>query len=187
LRTCKNGTQTSLQCIYQSALADFGPDKQRITNKSLVLHHHMGLLSLALPGCHSIMLHRHPLDNMVSCYTTDLVGSGHHYCSNLETLARVWVARREMQDFWAENLENPPLELHYEKLVADQEAQTRALLAHLDLPWNEACLAFHKSTRKVTTISHDQVTRKMYGTSNGRWRNYERQLGPALKIVEKYL
>ncbi|MBL9141707.1 MAG: sulfotransferase, partial [Phycisphaerae bacterium] len=176
-----------LQQMYQASVAELGNGKQRVTNKALVLQHHMGLLSLVLPGSHSIMLHRHPLDNMVSCYTTDLVGSGHHYCSDVETLAKVWVARRQMQDFWFENLEKQPLELHYEQLVDDQEAQTRRLLAHLDLPWNDACLAFHKSKRKVATISFDQVTRKMYGTSKGRWQHYERHLGPAIKLVERFL
>jgi len=177
----------ALQRMYQDAVADIGPGKLRVTNKSLVLQHHLGLLNLTNPGSHSIMLHRHPLDNMVSCYTTDLISSGHSYCSDVRTLARVWVARREMQDFWSEHLETPPLQLHYERLVADQETETRALLAHLRLPWEEACLSFHKSTRKVTTISHDQVTRKMYGTSKGRWRNYEKFLAPAMDIVAKYI
>lgn len=176
-----------LQAMYQASVSKYGDAKSRITNKSLVLQSHLGLLMLALPGSRSIMLHRHPLDNMVSCYTTDLVGSGHHYCSDLNELAAVWVSRRKMQDFWAEHLEQPPMELHYERLVADQEGQTRALLAHLDLPWEEACLSFHKSTRKVTTISHDQVTRKMYDSSKGRWRNYEKFLAPVMDVVKDYI
>lgn len=177
----------ALQEMYLAAVATLGEGKERVTNKSLVLQHHLGLLELSLPGCYSIMLHRHPLDNMVSCYTTDLVGSGHHYCSDVRTLAEVWIARREMQDFWSESLDREPLQLHYEELVANQEAESRRIVKFLDLEWNEACLSFHKSTRMVATISRDQVTRKMYTTSKGRWRNYEKFLEPAMGLLSKYL
>jgi hypothetical protein len=71
----------------------------------------------------------------------------------------------------------------YEALVGDQEAVTRGLLSYLGLPWDPACLQFHKAERTVLTASIWQVRQPLYSQSKGRWRNYERHLGPAREIL----
>ena len=43
---------------------------------------------------------------------------------------------------------------------------------------DDACLRFYESKREVLTLSHDQVTRPIYNSSIGRWRNFDRHLGP---------
>jgi hypothetical protein len=133
------------------------------------------------------MLHRHPLDNAVSCYTTNLVAAGHPYTNNLEHLGRVWVERKKMTDMWMEILSIPVMELHYENLVADQRGETERLIKFLDLPWAEDCMQFHKSKRVAKTLSYDQVNKKMYKTSTGRWKNYEKHLGPLMDVVSDYI
>ena len=49
------------------------------------------------------------------------------------------------------------MELHYESLVANQREETERIIKFLDLPWNEDCMDFHKSTYVARTISYDQV------------------------------
>ena len=92
-----------------------------------------------------------------------------------------------MQDYWMETLELPMLELHYDKLVVDQENETRRLLEFLGLPWEPSCLEFHKSKRVASTISYDQVNKKMYTSSSGRWKNYEKHIGPLLDAFSDYI
>jgi Sulfotransferase family len=70
------------------------------------------------------------------------------------------------------------LEVPYEELVADQEAWTRKILDFLGLEWDERCLSFHETQRSVNTASAWQVRQKMYTQSAGRWRNYEKFIGP---------
>ena len=135
----------------------------------------------------AIMLYRYPLDNCVSCYTTNLLASGHLYCSNLEHLADVWLARRKIMEKWFDRIELPLLELHYEGLVQNQEYETRRLIEFLGLDWDESCLEFYKSKFVARTISYDQVNRKMYTTSDGRWKNYEKHLGPLADRLSEYL
>ena len=161
--------------------------RRYLSNKALAMQVHLGMLSLCLPKLRVINLFRHPLDNCVSCYTTNLLASGHSYTNRLDWLAEVWKARYEMQRFWPEVLEVPFLELHYEDLVANQESETRRILDFLDVPFDEACLEFHTSTHAATTLSYEQVTQKMYSTSKGRWRNYERHLGPLIDELEPSL
>ena len=172
---------------YRKATNWFSVGKKRVTNKSIGLQSQVGFLSLIMPQSRMIMLHRHPLDNCVSCYTTNLVHTGHNYTESIESLGKMWVTRRVMQDYWSEVVEVPVMDLHYDKLVVDQENETRRLLEFLDLPWEEACLDFHKSKRVAATISYDQVNQKMYTSSSGRWKNYEKHLGPLIDIVGDYL
>jgi len=102
-------------------------------------------------------------------------------------LGRMWRIRKEMRAYWRDTLETKPIEIQYENLVSNQEHETRRLIKYLDLPWNNDCLQFHKSKRIAATISYDQVNKKMYTTSKGRWANYEKYLGPVIEHVKDYL
>lgn len=173
--------------MYAENTASLRGGKRYLSDKSLSMHSLLGMLSLCLPRLRVINLFRHPLDNIVSWYTTNLLVSGHHYVRRLDWAAEVWAQRYEMQQFWPEVLDVPFLEMHYEDLVGDQEHQTRRILDFLDVPFDEACMRFHESERHVTTLSMEQVRQKMYTTSKGRWRNYEKHLGPAIDRLEKFL
>ena len=109
------------------------------------------------------------------------------YCSDLDDLARVWLVRRRLQEHWLEHAEIPMMELNYESLVQNQEMETRRLIEFIGLEWTEECLDFYKSKFVARTISYDQVNRKMYTTSDGRWRNYEKHLGPLVDRLSDYL
>ena len=172
---------------YMNATRWIDSNPSRITNKSLSLHNQAGFLSLILPKSRMIMLHRHPLDNCISCYTTNLVGSKHNYTKQLDWLAAMWIQRHEMQEYWMQTLEVPMLELHYDRMVVDQENETRRLLDFLDLQWVDGCMEFHKSKRVAATISYDQVNQKMYTSSSGRWKNYEKHIGPLIDALGEYI
>jgi tetratricopeptide (TPR) repeat protein len=177
----------ALGSLYQQRTDGLRQGCRYLSNKSLAMQVHLGLLSLCLPRLRVINLFRHPLDNCVSCYTTNLLASGHSYTNRLDWLAEVWKTRYEMQRFWPEVLEVPFLELHYEDLVANQESETRRILDFLDVPFDKACLEFHTSMHAATTLSYDQVTQSMYSTSKGRWRHYEQHLEPLIDALEPYL
>jgi hypothetical protein len=70
------------------------------------------------------------------------------------------------------------LEIRYEDVVADLEGSARALVAHLGLAWDSACLRFHENPRPIRTASASQVHRPIYKSAQGRWRRYERHLAP---------
>ena len=55
------------------------------------------------------------------------------------------------------------------------------MIAFCGLDWDERCLSFHKTERFVKTASLGQVRQSMYASSVGRWRRYERHLGPLLE------
>ena len=176
-----------LSTMYLKAVNYVRTSEKIASNKALNLPTQVGFLSKILPSSRAIMLHRHPLDNAVSCYTTNLLASGHPYSNDLRHLGRTWVERKKMADMWMEKLSIPVMELHYENLVADQRGETERIIEFLGLPWQEDCMEFHKSKRVAKTISYDQVNKKMYKTSSGRWKNYEKHLGPLIDVVSDYI
>ncbi len=78
------------------------------------------------------------------------------------------------------------LEIQYEALVDDQEAQTRRLLDHCNLSWDERCLSFHQNDAAVATPSATQVRQPMYRSALGRWRHYEQSLQPARRYFVEH-
>ena len=66
----------------------------------------------------------------------------------------------------------------HEALLDDPETEVRALLAFLDQPFEEACLAFHSNARAVRTASSEQVRRPINRDGVDQWRPYDQWLGP---------
>ena len=79
----------------------------------------------------------------------------------------------ELMEFWREKFPQKIYELNYEQLTADQEQQTRALLAHIGLAWEAACLEPEKNKRAVRTASFLQVRQQVYQGSSEHWKRYE--------------
>ena len=72
----------------------------------------------------------------------------------------------------------PMLEVSYEELVSNQEKGSREIIDFCGLEWDDKCLAFHELERPVQTASLWQVRQPIYTSSVGRWRHYEKYLGP---------
>ena len=75
------------------------------------------------------------------------------------------------------------LEVDYEAVVDDLEAQARRMLDFLGVPWDEACLRFNEAERPVRTASVNQVRQPLYRTSIGRWRKHAAHLQPLLAAL----
>jgi hypothetical protein len=65
----------------------------------------------------------------------------------------------------------------YERLVADTEAEIRALLAYCGLEFEPACLRFWETARAVQTPSAEQVRQPIFTGGLEQWRHYQGWLG----------
>ena len=74
-------------------------------------------------------------------------------------------------------------ELAYEQLVADPRAETARLLEHCGLAWEDGCLAFERNPAAVATASAVQVREPLHARAVGRWRRYERELQPLVRLL----
>ena len=75
----------------------------------------------------------------------------------------------------------------HEALLDDPEAEVRAMLAFLDLPFEDTCLAFHSNARAVRTASSEQVRRPINRDGVGQWQPYAGWLDPLKQALDPVL
>jgi hypothetical protein len=178
-------TQHEARTLAREGLAilnRFSTSATRITDKLPHNFQFLGLAALLFPKAKIIHCRRNPLDTCVSCFLTPL-REEHSYAQDLTTLGAYYREYAALMDHWRHVLPMPILEVEYEALVTDLEAQSRRLIDFIGLEWDRACLDFQTSGRAVHTLSRSQVRRPVYTTSIGRWRRYEKHLGPLLAAL----
>ena len=166
---------------YVAAITALAPHAQRIADKMPWNFHFPGLIHLALPNARIIHARRDPVDTCLSCFTLLFDGDGNPYTYDLGELGRFYRSYEALMAHWHAVL--PPgimIDVQYEEVVGDLEGEARRIIAHCGLPWDEACLAFHKTRRPVRTSSVGQVRQPIYKSSVGRWRPYREHLRPLL-------
>ena len=156
---------------------------ERIVNKTTVNFLIAGLIHLALPGAKIIHARRDAADTCWSCFTKLFVHDLPQ-TYDLRELGRYYRIYERLMEHWRQAL--PPgvmLEVQYENVVSGLEVQARRIVEHCDLDWDPVCLDFHAGERQVRTASVLQVRQPIYATSVGRWRAYEKHLGPLLEAL----
>ena len=171
-----------LGSAYLGVLAGRFPDGLRVVDKTPFNSDYLGVIHSVFPKARIIYVRRDPVDACLSCYfqpfspalnfTMDPADLAHYYREH-QRLAGHW--RRVLP---AEIL----LEVPYAGLIGAQEEWTRKILEFLGLEWDRQCLEFYKTERRVLTASYWQVRQPIYTTSAGRWRNYQRFIGPLLGL-----
>ena len=160
--------------------ARFG-DADRVTDKSVQSYMLMGPIMASLPESRFIVVKRDPRDNLLSMYRNIFADGRHRQSYSLRGLARHYRLHEEVLSFWQEKLPGGFHSVEYEKLVENPEAEARALIAACGLEWEDACLNFHKSGRKVDTLSLHQVRQPIYSSSLQAWRRHEGELTELLE------
>jgi tetratricopeptide (TPR) repeat protein len=145
---------------------------QRTTDKMPMNFWHLGLIARILPKAKIIHVRRDPLDVCLSCFKQNLRWP---FC-DLDAIADYYIAYERMMKFWSSILPVPILEIHYEDLVAAPELQTRRMISHCGLDWDDACLREDTSRQAIRTPSKWQVCQPIYETSIKLSDNYQKQL-----------
>jgi hypothetical protein len=168
---------------YLAAVLPMAHGRKRLVDKMPGNFVNAGLIALALPGARIIHCQRDPVDTCLSCYSLDFTGA-QPFCYDQAELGRYWRAYDRLMAHWRTVL--PPdrfIEVRYEQVVADLETQARRLVDFVALPWDDACLSFHKTDRVVRTASLNQVRKPIYKQSVRRWTRHARNLRPLLKAL----
>jgi tetratricopeptide (TPR) repeat protein len=155
----------------------------RVVDKMFSNFLYAGLIQAALPDARFIHMRRHPVDTCLSIFFQNFSNMA-AYANDLDDLADYYAQYLRITGHWHKVLSpSRLLEVPYEGLIEDPEGWTRRMLDFVGLPWDPRCLEFHATERAVMTASKWQVRQKIYGTSAGRWRNYERHLGPLRSLL----
>lgn len=133
---------------------------------------YLGLIAKAWPDAKIVHLRRHPMDACFALYKQSFF----RFAYTLHDLAEYYLAYDRMSRHWREILGTRMLEVNYEDLVADPEAETRRLLDNLGLEFEENCLSFELNAAPVATASSVQVREKVHTRSVARWKKFEKEL-----------
>ncbi|MDZ7645413.1 MAG: sulfotransferase [Woeseiaceae bacterium] len=180
-----DATDADLLCAarerYIDALFERGLSGPVIVDKLPANFEIAGFLRLIFPGAPIIHSVRDPRATGFSLYNANFAAHEPWY-HDLEDLAHFHGQYRRLMDHWQQVLAGPFLQARYEDLVREPEAGIAALLDELDLPFEPACLEFHRNRRPILTASHAQVQRPAYTSSIEHWRNYATWLGPVRRL-----
>ena len=171
---------------YHENTRDFARGLERMTDKMPLNFFYASLIHRALPNARIIALRRGAMDSCLSNYRQLLTvqDSYYRYTYDLKDTATFYGFFDDLMAHWREHLPTDRfLEIHYERMVQDQETQTRRLLDFCGLKWDQACLRFHENAAPVSTASSVQVRRPLYADSIGRWKRY----GDKLDILKEAL
>ncbi len=173
---------------YDDALAALAPSAEiRVTDKLPANFRFAGLIHLTMPRAIMIHVRRDPLDVGLSCFSNAFEDPALAWATDLARIGRYYRAYATLMAHWRAVLPaERMLEVEYETLVGDFEAQVRRIVAHCELPWDAACLRFHATRRLVRTASSSQVFRPLYASSVRASRAYGGLLDPLRRALGEY-
>lgn len=167
---------------YTAMLKARAPRMARVADKLPGNYTILAPVVRMLPGARIIHCVRDARDTCLSCHFQNF-GRGHSYARDLALLGRKYVAYERLMSHWRDTLGIQMFELRYETLVSAFEPTVRSLLDYVGVPWDDRVLSFHAVNRHVRTASAGQVHRPIFTSSVGRWKRYERHLGPLLEAL----
>ncbi|PKP92994.1 MAG: sulfotransferase family protein [Alphaproteobacteria bacterium HGW-Alphaproteobacteria-16] len=139
---------------------------------------HIGLIHMILPRSTIIDIRREP---MACCFSNlkQLFGtSNQEFTYGMDEIASYYRCYLDLMRHWDAVLPGRVLRVGYEDVVDNLAGTTRAILGHIGLPFEPACLSFHENTRSVRTPSAEQVRQPISRDGLDQWSHYARWLDP---------
>jgi tetratricopeptide (TPR) repeat protein len=155
----------------------------RFTDKLLTNHLRLAVIIRAFPGARIIRCRRDPLSVAWSCWRANF-NEQSWWNSKAHWIARYIAEYERLMDAWAERIPGLFVNVEYERLVDDPDAEIPKLLAGCGLPDDPATRHPHDSTRSVMTASFLQVREPIHAGSVAASRRFPiatRELQVALK------
>lgn len=169
---------------YLKILSRQSREAARVVDKSTLNSDHIGLIHSVFPKARIVHVRRDPVDTCLSCYFQHFANAA-PFTMDLTDLAHYYREHHRLMQHWHSVLpETTLLEVPYAQLVSDPESWCRRIIEFLGLEWDPRCLEYYKTKRPVLTASNWQVRQQIYSSSVGRWRNYQKFIGPLLKLQE---
>jgi len=138
---------------------------------------HIGFIHLMFPNAKIIDARREP---MACCFGNlkQLFARGQEFTYSIEDIARYYRTYLELMEHWDAALPGRVLRVHHEDVVEDLERSVRLMLDFCELPFEPACVEFHRTERSIRTASSEQVRQPIFREGLDQWRNFESWLGP---------
>lgn len=161
---------------YLTHLSAVANGKAYVVDKMPQNFRFIGVISSCFPEAKIIHCERDPRDNCLSLYKHHFPMTQHDYAYKSDELVAYHQLYRELMQHWTKQEAISIFPASYEHLIEHFEEDVRALLQHIGLEFEPACLEFQKTKRAIRTASSEQVRKGLYKSGAGQWRNYETHL-----------
>ena len=145
---------------------------------------HIGLIKTILPNAKIIDTRRDPMDTCFSCFK-QFFARGQLFTYSLEDLGNYYSDYIRAMNHWHNIYGKDILTVHYDNVINKTEETIRELIDYCNLPFEQECIEFYKSSRPVKTPSAEQVRQPIYKSGLNYWKNYENHLSPLKKIIDE--
>jgi Flp pilus assembly protein TadD len=173
-----------LAASYLNTLNGHSRDALRVVDKSTFNSDHLGFIHCVFPNARIVHVRRDPVDTCLSCYFQQFANAA-SFTFDLVDLAHYYREHHRLMQHWRAVLPaGRLLEVPYAELVADQESWSRRMIEFVGLEWDPHCLAYHATQRPILTASNWQARQRIYSSSVGRWRKYQKFIRPLLELRE---
>lgn len=136
-----------------------------------------GFIKKALPEAKIIHLCRNPMDSCYAIFKTLFVNA-YSFSYNFDELANYYATYQQVMAHWHKVMPGQILDVNYEDVVTDAEAQAKRLTQWCGLTYSADMLDFYQADAASTTASAAQVRKPIYASSIEKWRNIEAELAP---------
>jgi hypothetical protein len=149
----------------------------RFIDKLPVNFMYCGMILAALPDARIVHLTREPMDCVYAVYKT-LFNEAYNFSYDFDELAAYYACYRRIMDHWHQLMPGRILDVAYESVVSDSEAEARRVLGYCGLDWQQEVADPAANSRPSTTASSAQVREPVHAGSVGRWRQHATGLEP---------
>ncbi|MFZ2237332.1 MAG: sulfotransferase [Dokdonella sp.] len=163
----------------------------RLVDKNPLNIMRLPFIARLFPNAKIILALRHPCDVVLSNYMQTFRSP--EYIKLCETIESTAIGYAGTFSFWidqAELLKPDVLELRYEDVVDDIDAQSRRIADFIGIDWDRRMVDFHDHARErgfIATPSYHQVVEPLNRKGVGRWERYREYLEPAIPHLQPYL
>jgi tetratricopeptide (TPR) repeat protein len=161
---------------------------ERLVDKNPLNILRLPMIHRMFPNARIILALRHPGDVLLSNYMQCFYAPTYQIlCSSFARLARGYA---NTMDFWSAHanlFDAAILELRYEDLLDNTDAEIDRLVAHLGLSDAAALHGFREHAKNkgyISTPSYSQVVEPLTKKAVGRWHRYPEQLEPVLPVLK---
>ena len=162
---------------YLARTARWRKTKPQFTDKSLVSWYLVGAALAMLPAARVVIVRRDPLETCLACFR-QLFSERSAFACDLDELADYCIDFLRLARFWIDKYPGRVLDLRYENLLAEPEAEIRRLLDFCNLPFDARCLEFHKTQRAVLSAPSAAQVRQPLRRDTARSARYGDKLDP---------
>lgn len=169
---------------YLKILKSKAPGKKHVTDKNPLNFRILGSTHIAFPKAKIIHMRRNPAETCLSIYLTPFVPNL-NYGHDQDTIGYFYIQYLRLMNHWRRVLPKDVfLEVNYEDLVLNKEAETRRMIEFLGLEWDDSLLHHDQNSRIIQTPSQWQARQPIYKTSLDRFSLFEPYLDGLKKMKE---